>query len=130
VLRRVVSIGALGLTLAACGGGKQDDLQDAIDHFNATRSSAVLETLARGGPISICRIHPDARRPDYLAVTAVTKSGTWLQATWDPDRTVRSGDVTTGSSYSAKFGADAEEQLRRQGRPCTVSPASGTISLD
>jgi hypothetical protein len=130
MVRRVVSIGAVGLMLAACGGGTQDDLQDAIDHFNAARSSAVLETLERGGPISTCRVHPDTGRPDYLAVTAVTKSGSWLQAVWNPDRAVRSEDVTTGSSYSGEFGANAEEQLRLQGRPCKVSPASGTISLD
>jgi hypothetical protein len=130
MLGRVASIGALGLLLAACGGGNQDDLQDAIGQFNAARSGAVLETLERGGPISTCRVHPGAGRPDYLAVTAVTTSGSWLQAVWDPDRKVRSEDVTTGSSYSGKFGAHAEEQLRSQGRPCTVFPASGTISLD
>ena len=130
MLRRVVSIGTFGMLLAACGGGKQDDLQEATDHFNAARSSAVLETLERGGPVSTCRVHRDAGRPDYLAVTAVTKSGSWLQAVCDPDRRVRSEDVTTGSSYAGKFGADAEEQLRAQGRPCKVSPASGTISLD
>jgi hypothetical protein len=115
--------------LVACGG-ENDDAQRALDGLNGGSASVRLrEALEKGGGISFCSITPQAQATGNLVLTIVMRSEAWVQATMDPEREVRSEDVTTGGNFAQLFGTQAERDLREHGKPCRVSPADGTVSL-
>ena len=110
--------------LAACGG--EDDLaQRAVDRVNAGSAPILLrELVLERGRVSTCRVH---RRPDRrgeLLLTVVTESGIGLEATIDPDETLRLEDMTTRG-----FDREAAAELRSLGKACSVSAADGSVAL-
>ena len=112
--------------LAACDG-KNDDAQRAVDRFNGGNAPLVLrEFLENGGAVSSCRIAVRPERSDQQLLTVITKTGGWLQATIDPERTLPSQDVTVGGNFDPQTEAD----LRKRGKACRVSAADGSLALD
>jgi len=110
--------------LAACGGG--DDLaQRAVDRVNAGSAPILLrELVVQRGDVSSCRVHPRPDRPGAMLLTVITESGIGLEATIDPDETLRLEDMTTRS-----FDQDASAELRSVGTACSVSRADGSVAL-
>jgi hypothetical protein len=111
--------------LAACDG-KNDDAERAVDRFNGGNAPIVLrEFLDKSGAVSSCRIAAQPGRSDQL-LTIITKTGGWLQATIDPERTLHSQDVTLGGNFDPK----TEAEYRRRGEACRASATDGSLSLD
>jgi hypothetical protein len=112
--------------LAACDG-KNDDAQRAVDRFNGGNAPIVLrEFLEKRGAVSSCRIAVRPERSDQQLLTVITKTGGWLQATIDPERTLPSADVTIGGDFDPQ----AEAEYRRRGKACQITAADGSLSLD
>jgi hypothetical protein len=111
--------------LAACDG-KNDDAQRAADRFNGGNAPIVLrEFIDERGAVASCRIATQPGRSDHL-LTIIAKTGDWLQATIDPNRTLGSADVTVGGDFDPQ----TEAELRRGGEACRVSATDGSLSLD
>jgi hypothetical protein len=110
--------------LAACGS--EDDLaQRAVDRVNAGSAPILLRELVQPPEmVSACRVHPRPGRPGELLLTVVTDSGTGLEATIDPDETLRIEDVTQRG-----FDRQAVAALRSGGKACTVSSVDGSLAL-
>jgi len=123
---RILLLAVSAPVLAACGG-KNDDAKRAVSSFNRGDAPArALEFMAKSGPVSSCRIAPQPQRSDQLLLTMITKNGSWLQATIDPDATLPSHDVTTGGGFDPR----TEAEYRTRGDACKVSPADGSVSLE
>ncbi len=84
------------------------------------------EFLEKSGAVSSCRIAVRPERSDQQLLTVITKAGDWLQATIDPEQTLRSEDVTVGGGVDPQ----TEAELRRGGKACRASATDGSLSLD
>jgi hypothetical protein len=112
--------------LAACDG-KNADAERAVDRFNGGNAPIVLrEFLEKSGAVSSCRMAVRPERSDQQLLTVIAKTGDWLQATIDPEHTLRSEDVTIGGGFDPQ----TEAELRRGGEACKVSAADGSLTLD
>jgi hypothetical protein len=109
--------------LAACGG-EDDFAQRAVDRVNAGSAPILLRELLQEAEVSSCRVHPRADRPGEMLLTVITDSGIGLEATIDPDETLRLEDVTTRG-----FDRGTAAELRSRGKACRVSPADGSVAL-
>ena len=124
---RIALLAASAPALAACDG-KNDDARRAADRFNDGNAPIVLrEFLERTRvAVSSCRIAVRPEHSDQQLLTVITKTGGWLQATIDPEHTLRIEDVTVGGGFDAQ----TEAELRKRGVACRVSATDGTLTLD
>jgi hypothetical protein len=99
-----------------------------VHRFNGGNAPIVLrEFLERNGAVvSSCRIAVRPENSDQQLLTVIMNTGHWLQATIDPDHTLRIEDVTVGGGFDAK----TEAEYRKRGEPCRVSAADGSLTVE